>query len=168
MQTTGLTVHFECVPFEQLSLHQLYAIMAIRQQVFMIEQTCYYLDADGMDQEAWHLMGMGPEGHIVAYARLLPPGLPFPGYTSIGRVLTALSARRTGAGKALLEEAIERSAAIFGHHPIQISAQSYLLRFYQSFGFEEIGETYLEDGIPHIHMIRSLSSGKARAFGDSE
>jgi ElaA protein len=154
MKQTALTIPFECIPFEQLSLHQLYAIMALRQQVFMIEQTCYYLDADGMDQKAWHLMGMDQEGNIVAYARLLPPGTPFDGYTSIGRVLTAHSVRRTGAGKVLLEQAIERTSGIFGDYPIQISAQCYLLHFYRSFGFVEVGAEYLEDGIPHIHMIR--------------
>ena len=145
---------FECVPFEGLSLETLYTVLALRQEVFMIEQTCYYLDADGRDQVSWHLIGRDEHGKILAYARLLPPGVPFEGHTSIGRVLTAAEARRTGAGKALLQKAIEESARIFGNFPIAISAQSYLLRFYQSFGFVEEGEEYLEDGIPHIHMTR--------------
>jgi ElaA protein len=145
---------FECVPFQGLSLETLYAILALRQEVFMIEQTCYYLDADGRDQVSWHLMGRDAQGKIVAYARLLPPGVPFEGHTSIGRVLSVAEVRRTGAGRALLQKAIEESTRIFGHFPICISAQSYLLQFYRSFGFVEEGEEYLEDGIPHIHMVR--------------
>lgn len=151
-------ISFQCLPFAELSLVQLYEIMARRQEVFMIEQTCYYLDADGRDPAAWHLMGTNAEGKIIAYARLLPPGIPFPGYTSIGRVLTATEARGTGAGKALLSRALEEIERIFGPHPVQISAQTYLLRFYRSFGFQETGEEYLEDGIPHIHMIRRNDS----------
>ena len=145
---------FECVPFQKLSLEALYSIMALRQEVFMIEQTCYYLDADGRDQVSWHLMGKDSQGKIVAYARLLPPGVPFEGHTSIGRVLTVAAVRKTGAGKALLEKAIAESIRIFGDISLCISAQSYLLRFYRGFGFVEVGEEYLEDGIPHIHMIR--------------
>lgn len=120
----------------------------------MIEQACYYLDADGRDQVSWHLMGKDSKGKIVAYARLLPPGVPFEGHTSIGRVLTVAAVRKTGAGKALLEMAIAESIRIFGDIPLCISAQSYLLRFYRGFGFVEVGEEYLEDGIPHIDMIR--------------
>lgn len=145
---------FECVPFQGLSLETLYTVLALRQEVFMMEQTCYYLDADGRDQVSWHLMGRDEHGKIVAYARLLPPGVPFEGHTSIGRVLSAAEVRRTGAGRALLQKAIEESIRIFGHFPICISAQSYLLRFYRSFGFVEEGAEYLEDGIPHIHMVR--------------
>ncbi len=145
---------FTCLPFAQLSLQQLYELLALRQEVFVVEQDCPYLDADGKDEPAHHLLGYNTQGQLIAYARLLPPGISYPEYASIGRVITAMPARRTGAGKALMRESLQWCRQLYGAVPVKISAQVYLLKFYRSFGFQEVGEEYLEDDIPHIAMVR--------------
>ena len=147
-------LHFSCVPFAQLRNTELYEIMALRQEVFVVEQNCPYLDADGKDQQSWHLMGRDAAGKLVVYTRLLPKGLAYPEYPSIGRVVSSPAARGTGAGKILMERSVEMCLHLFGDMPIKIGAQSYLLRFYEGFGFVSTGEEYLEDGIPHTKMIR--------------
>lgn len=144
---------FTCKPFNQLSPMELYEIMALRQEVFIVEQNCPYLDADGKDPASWHLLDRNADGFLNGYCRLVPEGVSYPGYTSIGRVVTSPSARRKGYGKLLIQEAIRRARELFGNQPIKISAQSYLLDFYQSFGFVPVGEEYLEDDIPHTAMI---------------
>lgn len=148
-------LRFSCLPFDQLSLHELYDIMALRQEVFVVEQNCPYLDADGKDPYCWHLMGRNAaDGKLLCYTRLLPEGLAYRGYTSIGRVVSSPSVRGTGVGKILMQRSIEMCRHIFGpHHPIKIGAQTYLLKFYESFGFHATGVEYLEDGIPHTKMI---------------
>lgn len=144
---------YSCLPFDHLSVRQLYAIMALRQEVFVVEQNCPYLDADGKDPDAWHLMAHTPDGQLVAYTRLLPKGVAYPEYISIGRVVTSALARGTGSGRALMHKSIVMCRLLFGDGPIKIGAQSYLLDFYGSFGFESTGKEYLEDGIPHTEMI---------------
>lgn len=144
---------FECLAFDQLSVFQLYDLMALRQEVFVVEQNCPYLDCDGIDVKSWHLLGLNEKGNLLSYARLIPKDLVYDGYVSFGRVVSSPAVRRSGAGRALVDKAIEESYRLFGKEPIQIGAQSYLLNFYQSFGFQPVGEEYLEDGIPHIHMI---------------
>lgn len=144
---------FSCLPFYQLSPFELYEIMALRQEVFIVEQNCPYLDADGKDPGSWHLMGRDASGKLICYTRLLPEGISYAGYVSIGRVVSAPSARGTGAGKILMRRSIEMCAHLFGNQPIKIGAQSYLVKFYESFGFRSTGEEYLEDGIPHTKMI---------------
>lgn len=146
---------FHCLSFEQLTAFQLYEIMALRQEVFVVEQNCPYLDADGKDLEGWHLMILNQEEKLIAYARLLPKGISYPDYVSIGRIATAPSARGTGVGKILVQKAIEEMYQLFGNQVIKIGAQQYLLKFYQSFGFESTGVEYLEDGIPHVEMVKS-------------
>ncbi len=145
---------YTCLTFNELTLQQLYDIMVLRQEVFVVEQNCPYLDADSNDQKAWHVMGYQND-KLVAYTRLLPKGISYKKYPAIGRVITAQSVRRTGEGKRLMEKSIDWSYKLFGQTPIKISAQCYLIRFYQSFGFEPVGEEYLEDDIPHIAMIKS-------------
>ncbi len=147
-------LHFICLPFDQLSLRQLYEILACRQAVFSVEQECFYLDADGKDVQAWHLLGMDDQGRIAAYARLLPKGVAYAEYQSFGRVLTMDFARGIGAGKELVGRALEEMERLFGKGPIKIAAQTYLVRFYGGFGFLGEGEEFLEDGIPHVYMIR--------------
>lgn len=147
-------LRFYCYPFDQLSPHELYDIMALRQAVFAVEQNCPYLDADGKDLQAWHLMGRDGEGKLLCYTRLLPEGLSYKGYVSIGRVVSAPAARGTGIGKILMQRSIDMCLLLFGPKPIKIGAQTYLLRFYEGFGFKSTGEEYLEDGIPHTKMIR--------------
>lgn len=149
-------LHFSCLPFDQLTPGELYAIMALRQEVFVVEQNCPYLDADGKDIEAWHLMGRDERGRLLAYTRLLPEGVSYPGYSSIGRVVSAPAARGTGAGRLVMQRSIALCRHLFGPLPVKIGAQTYLLRFYESLGFQSTGEHYLEDGIPHTSMIRSF------------
>jgi ElaA protein len=142
--------------FPELTLDELYRLLALRQEVFVVEQRSIYQDIDGYDRGSHHLLGTeeGPEGpQLVAYLRVLPPGLKYP-EASLGRVVTAPSARRFGYGKVLLEKGL---AFIEEHHPgtrIRIGAQDYLRRFYEGFGFRAVGDVYDEDGIPHVDMYR--------------
>lgn len=147
-----MSIVFHCLPFEQLSPNQLYNIMALRQAVFVVEQNCPYLDADGKDVKCYHLWAES-DMQTLAYARIVKPGISYP-EVSIGRVATALTVRRTGLGKELMKTAIACVYDVYGTVPIRISAQSYLIRFYESFGFAVAGETYLEDGIPHVEMLK--------------
>lgn len=149
-----ITLHYSCLPFHRLSLEELYAIMALRQEVFVVEQNCPYLDADGKDQPAHHLLGYSDKGALLAYSRLLPSGVSYAGYPSFGRVATAPSIRGGGQGRALMEKTLEWMERLYGRQAIKISAQSYLISFYRSLGFQAVGEEYLEDGIPHIGMVR--------------
>lgn len=153
MNTPAVT--FECLPFKALNLVQLYRVLALRQEVFIVEQTCYYQDADGKDLDAWHLLGTDSAGDLVAYARILPQGVAYPDYPAIGRIITSAKVRGSGTGRALVAEAIACCERLCGPGPIKIGAQSYLERFYRGFGFEVVGAPYLEDGIPHLHMIRT-------------
>lgn len=146
-------ISFSCLPFAELSPYALYEILALRQEVFVVEQNCPYQDCDGKDLPSWHLMGRDESGKLLCYTRLLPKGISYEQYVSIGRVVSSPSARGTGAGKILMEESIRQCRQLFGNEPIKIGAQTYLLRFYEGFGFRSTGEEYLEDGIPHTSMI---------------
>ena len=137
--------------FNDLTVLELYAILKLRSEVFVVEQNCVYLDTDNKDQLSFHLSGwIGNE--LVAYARILPPGSAFE-EASIGRVVTNPQYRKTGAGKALMQRAIEKTLQQFDVSAIKIGAQLYLLSFYKSLGFKISGPEYLEDGIPHIEMV---------------
>ena len=146
-------LNYTCLPFAQLSVYELYDIMALRQEVFVVEQNCPYLDCDGKDLPAWHLCGRDDSGKLIAYTRLLPKGVSYPDYCSIGRVVSSPSARGTGMGRKKKKKSIDQCWELFGRQPIKIGAQTYLLRFYESFGFRSTGEEYLEDGIPHTKMV---------------
>lgn len=146
-------LNFTCQTFDQLALAELYEILALRQEVFIVEQNCPYLDCDGKDQASWHFQGRDATGKLVCYTRLLPAGVAYPDYPSIGRVVSSPAARGTGTGKILMAQSIEQCRALFGPRAIKIGAQSYLLQFYESFGFRSTGEEYLEDGIPHTKMM---------------
>lgn len=131
-------------------------VLALRAEVFVVEQNCAYQDPDGKDVVSYHiLMESGEE--LVAYARLLPPGVSYP-EASIGRVVSSPRVRGLGWGRALMEVAIAQTQKQFGTNEICISAQSYLLKFYQDLGFVAEGGEYLEDDIPHFKM-RMLSLG---------
>jgi len=143
----------KCIPFYQLNLDEMYQTMALRQEVFVVEQNCPYLDADGKDQEAWHLMGFDDSGNLIAYTRLLPKGISYKKYASIGRVVTSPNARGKGAGQDIMKASIEWCSRLFPNEPVKISAQTYLLKFYENLGFEPVGKGYLEDDIPHIGMV---------------
>lgn len=153
---TDTTVTWQCCPFNELTVGELYAVLEVRQRVFVVEQKCAYLDADGLDHAAHHLLGWQntSEGLLLAaYARLFPPGIKYT-EASIGRVLTHPDARGSGLGKALMEEAIQRIADAQWTGPIRIAAQMYLQPFYEGFGFRRASDQYLDDGIWHIDMLR--------------
>jgi ElaA protein len=148
-----MQLNYTCLPFGELTPYQLYEILSLRQEVFVVEQNCPYLDTDGKDQASYHFMCRNEAGQLVAYTRLLPKGLSYPDYTSIGRVVNSPSVRGSGIGRDLMAKSIAQCLECFGREPIKIGAQSYLLRFYESFGFTSTGEEYLEDGIPHTKMV---------------
>lgn len=147
-------LHWVVKHFNELTPHELYFIMQLRNEVFVLEQNCIYQDADGKDVKAYHLMGFSSEGGLMAYTRLLPNGVSYD-EPSIGRVITHADVRRTGAGKELMEQSITTCYQLFGKQSIKIGAQLYLKRFYESFGFQQTGPVYLEDGIEHIEMVLS-------------
>jgi ElaA protein len=139
--------------FSDLSTQELYAILQLRNEVFAIEQNCVYPDLDNRDQDSHHLM-CWKEGKLVAYTRLLPPGLVYD-EPSIGRVVTSPSVRNEGLGRLLMQRSIDEIYILYGHQPIRIGAQCYLIKFYNNFGFTISGDVYLEDGIEHIEMVKS-------------
>ncbi len=139
--------------FDELTPHELYTIMWLRNEVFVVEQNCVFQDADFKDQQSWHLMGWADDKQLMAYSRILPQGLAYV-QPSIGRVVTNPAARKEGAGRELMNTAIAHCCKLFGEQDIKIGAQLYLLKFYSSLGFERSGEVYLEDGIEHVEMIR--------------
>ncbi len=138
--------------FADLTPFELYEILQARQAVFIVEQKCPYLDADGLDQFSHHLVGRDSDKRLLAYCRLVPPLVKYE-EPSIGRVITPASARRKGYGKLLMAEAIRRSRQLYPNWAIRISAQLYLERFYNAFGFVRCSAPYDEDGIPHIQML---------------
>lgn len=147
-----MNIQWTCVPFNELTVEQLYAALRLRSEVFVVEQNCVFLDMDNYDQQCCHLLGQ-QEGSLVAYTRLVPPGVIY-NEASIGRVVTSPVVRRTGGGRLLMQESIRQAEALFGAGNIKIGAQLYLKKFYESFGFEQVSDVYLEDGIEHIYMIR--------------
>lgn len=143
---------WRCKSFQQLSNHELHRILKARQDVFVVEQQCIYLDIDGIDDQVLHLAAWKGEC-LVAYTRLLPPNVTYK-QVSIGRVLVVESERGSGLAKTLMEQSIAECEKHFGKQAIKIGAQSYLEAFYSSLGFVKISDEYLEDGIPHIDMVR--------------
>ena len=139
--------------FEELTPYQLYAVLQLRSEVFVVEQNCVFVDADNKDQKAYHLMGFDTT-KLVAYTRLVAPGEMYE-QASIGRVVTSSSVRGSGIGKELMNQSIEAVYGLFGIQHIKIGAQLYLKKFYESLGFRQVSVVYLEDGIEHIYMIKS-------------
>ncbi len=148
-----MNVGWSWLPFANLSTRELYGILALRQRVFVVEQTCPYLDADGRDPTCWHGMGATDDLTLVASARIVPPGLVY-AEPSIGRVVTAPSARGHGVGRELMLEAIDQTKRLYPGQGIRIGAQRYLEKFYTSLGFVTVGEPYDEDAIVHVEMFR--------------
>jgi ElaA protein len=140
-----------CKRFEELDIYELYALLGLRNDVFILEQDCHYRDIDGKDLKGHHVL-LKDRGEMVAYARILPQGISYDDYVSIGRVLTKGTHRGIGLGKELMNYTLEETQRL---HPgkIKISAQAHLEKFYNELGFFPTGETYLEDDIPHIGMI---------------
>lgn len=143
-----------CKPFDSLTLKELYAILRLRSEVFVLEQQCVFLDADEKDFKCQHLM-LYTGQQLVAYARIVPPGLSY-AEPAIGRVVSSPAMRGKNFGKILMRLAISNCERLHGLRDIRIGAQSYLQPFYESFGFVKQGEPYLEDDIPHIEMVKKL------------
>ena len=151
-----MTIRWHCLPFEALANLTLYDLLRLRSEVFVVEQNCPFQDIDGLDDRAYHLLGYTEAGELAAYARLFDAGISYE-QVAIGRVAVALAHRRHGLGRELMHQAVAQCEVLFGAQPIKIGAQLYLERFYQGFGFVQCGEGYLEDGIPHIPMLRAAS-----------
>lgn len=150
-------IEWQCLLFSQFTTHQLYELLKLRVDVFVVEQTCPYPELDNKDilDGVYHLLGY-QDGTLVACARLLPQHISYPG-VSIGRVATRRSARGSGLGHKLLICAIEHCEVFWPGKAIEIGAQQRLEAFYGSHGFQTASDMYLEDGIPHIDMIRPTS-----------
>lgn len=147
-----MAIDWQWTRFEGLTLQALYDVLALRQKVFVLEQGPY-LDADGLDQFSWHLLGRDDSGELLLYLRVVDPGLKYDD-PSIGRVVIDKSLRGTGLGRVMMAEAMRRCGEAWPGRGNRISAQAHLGRFYGEFGFEPVGEPYLEDNIPHQEMWR--------------
>jgi ElaA protein len=144
------TLHWAYKSFDELTNRELYAIMQLRIAIFCVEQNCVYQDADNKDFQSFHLSAWD-NNILVAYCRILPPELSFK-EASIGRVITAAAYRKNGTGRALMQKAITLTLQQFNCDQIIIGGQLYLKKFYNSLGFIQVSDIYLEDGIPHIEM----------------
>ena len=161
---TGITVfslsaqiQWRWLPFSAMSAHTLYRLLQLRAEVFVVEQACVFLDLDDLDAQCLHVLGEAVDAdgsvHLHASTRLVPPGAAFDG-ASIGRVVTAPSARGGGIGHALMAESLRLLEQLWGPQPIRIGAQAHLESFYNRHGFVSDNKPYIEDGIPHIEMLR--------------
>ncbi|MDX1461471.1 MAG: GNAT family N-acetyltransferase [Marinirhabdus sp.] len=137
--------------FDELSIHELHDILQLRSEIFVVEQDCVYQDIDGKDRKALHVIGRKNQ-KIVAYTRCFPPGYYFE-EAAIGRVVVARNERKHGYGHEIMEASIDAIKKRYGTKNIKLSAQTYLIAFYESHGFKTTGDEYLEDGIPHIAML---------------
>lgn len=152
-------VHWRCCAFDDLTVRELDAIYRGRQRVFIVEQNCVYLDADGVDPQCWHLAAWrGGDHALLAHARLVPPGVKY-AEPSIGRVITSAEGRGGGLGRLLIARAVAEVERLWPGQAIRIGAQAYLRRFYGEVGFVAVGEEYDEDGIPHVEMLRAPAAG---------
>jgi ElaA protein len=138
--------------FEELDTKTLYYILKLRAEVFVVEQTCPYLDPDDKDFKSHHLYATGKAGEVLAYARIVKPGVSYP-TPAIGRVVTSPKIRKSGTGRILMQKCIQACSELFPGNPVTISAQCYLEKFYQSLGFETVSDPYPEDDIPHVKML---------------
>lgn len=166
-----MDINYRWYKFIELSSHELYAVLRLRQQVFIVEQNCPYLDCDNLDLKAYHLIGWlrtNKNLKPVTYLRLLPPGAQnhstshaplIPGSTdqmvAIGRILTHLEIRNKQIGSKIVKLALQKCETHFPGSKVRLSAQKHLVAFYEAIGFKITSEEYLEDGIPHIEMIRN-------------
>ncbi len=139
--------------FDDLRVAELYEVLRLRSEVFVVEQQCIFQDMDGADRQAMHLLGV-QGGELQAYARCLPAGSKF-AQASIGRVVTRSARRGTGLGHALIDQAISAVDQVWGPQTICVGAQTHLSGFYAKHGFVDADRPYVEDGIPHLEMLRS-------------
>lgn len=146
------TLRWVCERFDALGVHALHDALALRCRVFILEQGPYQ-DPDDADRHAWHLLGYGAQGNLLACLRTVDPGVRY-AEPSIGRVVTAPEARRQGVGRMLMEQGLAHCAQVWPGRAVRISAQAHLQAFYGALGFAGVGAPYLEDNIPHIEMLR--------------
>jgi len=146
-------INWQWFSFAELSLKQLYEVLKLRQEVFIVEQNCAYLDADELDLGSFHLLGFVDE-QLAAYSRVLPAGMRF-AHPSIGRIVVSPAFRKFGFGKELVQESLAHLEKHFGNQAVTIHAQAHLQKFYEALGFQRSSEEFLEDGIPHIEMLKS-------------
>jgi ElaA protein len=140
--------------WQTLTPDALYALLRLRSAIFVVEQDCVFPDMDGRDPACEHLCGWNAAGDLVAYLRLVPPGVRTP-EVSLGRVVVAQPARGLGLGREIMREGLKHCATRYPGKPVKVSAQQHLETFYGSLGFARVGEMYMEDGIPHVDMVRS-------------
>lgn len=151
--TIASNINWVMASFNELNVHQLYSLLKLRESIFIVEQNVPYPDIDGKDLHCKHLMGFLNQD-VVGYMRLVPLDIFEEGYFSLGRVTVQSDLRSYGIGRQLVQLGIDYLDGIRNSHPIKISSQLYLKDFYASFGFVAQGESYIEDRIPHIAMIR--------------
>ena len=149
-----MDISWKLKKFEELTGQEVYGILQLRMEVFVVEQHCVFQDADDKDQGSYHLCGY-INNELAAYTRLVPPGLIY-SEPSIGRVVTSPKYRKKGLGMELMQQSILHAKKSFGEKPIKIGAQLYLQRFYESLGFKRISDIYLDDGIEHIYMLLTV------------
>lgn len=137
--------------FEELSIHELHNLLELRSEVFVVEQDCVYQDIDGKDPKALHVLGF-VDNKIVAYTRCFPPGVYFD-KAAIGRVVVAMEHRKAKLGHEIMKASMEAIKKHYNTENVKLSAQEHLRKFYETHGFQQVGEGYLEDGIPHIAMV---------------
>jgi ElaA protein len=165
------TIAWQWIRFADLTPNDLYALLIARGEVFVVEQRCAFLDADGLDRDALHLLGWARHDRaaadpaLAAYLRLLPPGRKY-AEPSIGRVLTTAAFRGMGLGRTAMREGLRRAAMEYPERPIRIGAQRYLERFYESLGFQVASPPYDEDGIEHVQMLRQTGTAGGAATED--
>jgi ElaA protein len=147
-----MSIRWEVKEFHQLSPAELYAILDLRNRIFVDEQHCIYVDTDGKDIHATHICGWSNET-LIAYTRLLPPGISYENMSSIGRVAVRQEARRFKIGYQLMEKSIHICLKCFPGKSIKISAQLYIESFYKRLGFQVVSPVYLEDNIEHVQMV---------------
>lgn len=146
-------MHIYTKSFETLTITELYELLQLRSEVFVVEQDCVYQDIDGKDQKAQHVLGK-KDGKIVACTRIFDAGHYFK-HASIGRIVVSKAFRRYGYGHDIVKASIQAIHAIFKKETIEMSAQEHLIAFYETHGFKQTGKPYLEDGIPHVRMLRT-------------
>lgn len=150
-------MNWQHLKFNQLDINTLYDIIKLRIDVFVVEQTCYYPDLDDLDRhpDSLHVFAYDENNQLAAYLRCLPPGTVYPDYPAIGRVVTAEHARGKDLGHPLIEQGIKACEQHWPEYGIKMSAQDHLQRYYHQHNFATVGESYLEDDIAHINMIRA-------------
>ncbi len=148
-----MTNQFKHLAFNELTALQLYQIIQLRIEVFVLEQKCPYNDTDDKDLVAQHVVLYNADGVLIAHARILPPGISYAGYASIGRVVVKAMARKDGRGIALMKYCVQVCNELYGNIPIKISVQKYLEKFYNDLGFATVTDVYMEDEIEHVGMV---------------